>query len=111
MYLHNIKKLKNFFPFLLVLLFALGSCKVLQPYKHPETGSEKTLLRDQSVNDGTTIASIPWKNIFSDKNLQSLIEEAIKNNLDLQIAVARMKKAEAGLKQSKVTFLDRKSVV
>jgi outer membrane protein, multidrug efflux system len=104
MHLHNIKKFNKLVLCLLVLFFALNSCKILQPYKHPDVVSDKTLFRDLPVNDSTTVASIPWKNFFSDKNLQSLIEEALKSNPDLQVAVARVKKADAALKQSRAAF-------
>jgi NodT family efflux transporter outer membrane factor (OMF) lipoprotein len=104
MYLQNIKNYKRLILYFLVLIVALSSCKILEPFKQPDIVTEKTLFRDLPVNDSSTIASIPWKSFFSDKNLQSLIEEAIKNNPDLQIAVARMKKAEATLKQSKAAF-------
>jgi NodT family efflux transporter outer membrane factor (OMF) lipoprotein len=105
MYLQNIIKTKISFICLLVFVTILSSCKVLQPYKKPVVVSEEKLFRDLAINDSTNIADVPWKSLFTDKLLQNLIEEAINNNPDLQIAVARMKKAEANLKQSNAAFL------
>lgn len=90
--------------FTLVLIQGVSSCKMLQPYKYAETESETTLFRDQTTGDTLTIADIPWRNLFTDQNLISLIEEALRSNPDLQIAVAGMKKAEAALAQSRLAF-------
>jgi NodT family efflux transporter outer membrane factor (OMF) lipoprotein len=99
MHLRNI-----FIPFLVVLILALNSCKVLQPYKQPEIVSEETLYRDMATDDTSNIADLPWRTLFTDQYLVSLIEGALNNNPDLQIAVARMNKAEASLKQSRAAF-------
>jgi NodT family efflux transporter outer membrane factor (OMF) lipoprotein len=104
MYLQNIIKSKISFICLSLLIFFLSSCKILQPYKQPDIVSEEKLFRELAVNDSTNIADNPWKSLFTDKLLQNLIEEAINNNPDLQIAITRMKKAEANLKQSKASL-------
>jgi len=104
MYLQDILKLKKSFILLFGLIIFLSSCKILQPYKQPDIISQEKLFRDLAANDSTNIANIPWRSLFTDKLLQNLIEEAINNNPDLQIAVARMKKADANLRQSKSAF-------
>ena len=78
---------------------------MLQPYKRPDIVSEDKLFRDLSIGDTANIADIPWKSFFTDTHLQKLIDEALINNSDLQIALARMNKAEANLKQSKLAFI------
>jgi len=104
MYLQNIIKSITAFIWLFVLIIFLSSCKVLQPYKQPDVLSKEKLFRDLAINDSTNIADMPWRSLFTDKLLQNLIEEAIKNNPDLQIAITRMKKAEANFKQSKAAL-------
>ena len=104
MYLQNTIKQRITFIFLLGSFIFPGSCKILQPYKQPGVVSQEKLFRDLAANDSTNIANIPWRSLFTDKLLQNLIEEAINNNPDLQIAVARMKKADANLRQSKSAF-------
>ena len=42
-----------------------------------------------------SLADAPWFQVFDDPALQALIREAIANNLDLQIAVARVEEARA----------------
>ena len=104
MYLQNIIKSITAFIWLFVLIIFLSSCKVLQPYKQPDVLSKEKLFRDLAINDSTNIADMPWRSLFTDKLLQNLLEEAIKNNPDLQIAITRMKKAEANFKQSKAAL-------
>jgi len=92
---------------MLVVLTAtiLNSCKITESYTRPENPTETELYRDVNSTDSTTIANIPWKELFSDPYLQSYIEEALANNNDLKIAVARIKKAEANFKQSQAALL------
>lgn len=89
---------------LLMFMLILNSCKVLQPHKAPELSSDDKLYRELAISDTANIANVPWRSLFTDTLLQSLIEEAIINSPDMQIAVARMKKAEANLRQSKAAF-------
>ena len=79
----------------------LDSCKLAKPYKRPDHIAPDQLFRDHQVSDSNTIATISWSNMFQDSLLQSLIRKGIENNTDLAIAVARIKKAAAGFKQSK----------
>lgn len=103
---HNIRKhYISKFPWLIVLVLSMISCAVMQPHKLPELSADESLFRDLETTDSNTIADVPWDSLFTDPYLIALIDEAINNNPDLQIAVSRMKKAEAGLKQSKMAFL------
>jgi outer membrane protein, multidrug efflux system len=105
MFSKNIISLRRQFLYLLVPVLFLTSCKMLQPYKRPDIVSEDKLFRDLSIDDTANIADIPWKSFFTDTHLQKLIDEALINNSDLQIALARMNKAEANLMQSKLAFI------
>ena len=87
------------------LILMLSSCKVIQPHKMPDMSVDNKLFRDLVVSDTSNMANIPWKKLFSDPHLLTLIEEAVNNNRDLKIAEARMKKADANLRQSKAAFL------
>ncbi len=93
---------------LLVILAAAGflaSCRVTKPYQQPEAVADSKLSRDSTSTDTTTMADLPWTQLFTDPHLQALIREAIQNNLDLKIANARMDAAAANLRQSKQAFL------
>src|SRR5437899_4778791 len=43
--------------------------------------------------DATSFADQPWWDVFNDKALQTLINEALTNNHDLQVATARIEQA------------------
>ncbi|TWP26642.1 TolC family protein [Apibacter muscae] len=88
---------------ILALAGSLTSC-VTAKYETPEIIDNK-LYRDMNSKDSTTIADIPWSNFFKDINLQNLIKEGLQNNLDLQIAVTRIKQSEASLRSAKLGYL------
>ncbi|MBP1651539.1 MAG: efflux transporter outer rane subunit [Bacteroidetes bacterium] len=93
---------------LLVILTAATfavSCRVTKPYKQPENVADSKLYRDSTTTDSTTMADLPWTQLFTDPHLQALIKEGIENNLDLQVATARLEAAAANLRQSKQAFL------
>jgi outer membrane protein, multidrug efflux system len=90
---------------IIIAMIALcNSCKVTHPYTQPLDATNNKLYRGQSNTDTTNIANISWKQMFSDTLLQSLVQEGINNNLDLKVAVARIKSAAANFKQSKLVF-------
>ena len=97
------KLLKVIAPLMLAAL-AIAACKVTKPYRRAENIAGKSLYRDTTITDTTTIANIPWQQFFADSPLQRLIEEGVRNNLDLGIAVARIHEAEANFRQSKEAF-------
>lgn len=99
----KIKTIKAIWLMLLVVLF-LVSCKVTENYKRPTGIVTNNLYRDVNTADSTSLADIPWKVMFSDTLLQDLIQEGIDNNFDLKIAMARIKQAQANLRQSNATF-------
>lgn len=76
------------------LSIGLSSCQFVNKYKTPEIDTAD-LYRDMTSADTTTIANIPWSEYFTDPYLQAIIDEGINNNHDLQIALARIKQAEA----------------
>jgi NodT family efflux transporter outer membrane factor (OMF) lipoprotein len=89
---------------MLIVFMVMPSCRITETYKRPAGIAENGLYRDVTPSDSNTIADIPWKQIFTDTLLQDLIQEGIDSNLDLKIAVARIKQAQANLKQSKSAY-------
>ena len=88
----------------LLLTVVMTCCKITTPYRQAQNLAGANLYRDTTIADTTTIATLPWRQLFPDTVLQSLIQEGIDNNLDLKIAVARMRQAEANFRQSKAAF-------
>lgn len=83
---------------LLIVFFSLldTSCKLNEKYSSPEF-THDDLYRGVDGKDTTSLAQIPWEQVFTDTLLQQLIREGLENNLDLEIAMARMESAKANL--------------
>ncbi|MDO7849253.1 TolC family protein [Hymenobacter sp. M29] len=86
------------------LLPLLASCATLHPYKKPDEAAAN-LYRGVSTTDTTSVATMPWRAVFADAQLQKLLEEGLNQNLDLRIALTRIQRAEANLAQSRAAFL------
>lgn len=104
MHLNNNFRHRFWSAFFLCGLMAMASCKVTKIYQSPAGVANNNLYRGVSTTDSTSIASIPWNNLFTDTVLVSLIQEGISNNLDLKVAIARIQSASANFKQSKQAF-------
>ncbi len=63
------------------------------------------LYGSSETTDSVTIADKPWREIFAEDHLQKLINEGLKGNPDLQIAVQRVIQSEAYFSQSKANML------
>jgi outer membrane protein, multidrug efflux system len=87
---------------LLVLTFITVSCKVTHLGKFPEIKTENSLYRDVDISDSSNIALVSWRELFTDSCLQFIIEKTLSNNPDMEVAIARIKKAEAAFRQSRV---------
>jgi len=82
----------------------LASC-VTKKYQQPGLDVKGKLYRDTTVTDTATIANLPVNQLFTDTVLQNLINEGLRENLDLKTAVQRINEAQANLQQSKAAFL------
>ena len=72
--------------------------------KFPELRADQKLYRDLNISDSSGISSVPWRELFTDTCLQSIIEKALNNNPDMKVAVARVKKADAAFRQSRAQY-------
>ena len=93
-------------------VMALASCKSLySQYERPQVNT-KGLIRD-AVNDADTLAvtdtasfgNLPWRSVFTDPQLQQLIEKGLQHNPDLLNAALNVDIAENQLKAAKLAFL------
>jgi multidrug efflux system outer membrane protein len=79
--------------FLAVGLLAAG-CKVGPDYERPHVDVPEN-WRDVSAIEQNSLANTPWWDLFQDPKLQELIQIALTENKDLQIAVERIEEARA----------------
>ncbi|MBN2731208.1 MAG: TolC family protein [Balneolaceae bacterium] len=87
------------------LLVMLSSCLATKPYEKPDIETEDLYPFENVELDSTTLADMPWKELFKDRHLRNLIEEALANNLNLQDAIQQIRVAEANFYQGKMSLL------
>ena len=99
-----------------LMLFAasgllLASCGLYNKYERPEVNTQG-LVRDTlsltdtlAVNDTTSFGNLPWRSVFTDPQLQTLIQQGLDNNVDLLNAALSVKMVEAQLACAKLAFL------
>ena len=51
------------------------------------------------------MGNLPWKEVFTDPQLQALIEEGLANNVDMQAAILRVEEAKVMLTAAKLAYL------
>ena len=99
-----------------ILIIALSavlvaSCGLYNKYERPEVNT-RGLVRDALSPTDTLVATdtlsfgnMPWRTVFTDPQLQSLIEKALANNADLLNAALNVKMVSEALKVAKLAFI------
>ncbi len=99
-----------------IIIFAaatllMSSCGLYNKYERPEVDT-KGLIRDVTsdvdtlaVQDTASFGNLPWRSLFTDPQLQALIEQGLQKNVDLQNAALTVQMYEAMLKAAKLAFL------
>lgn len=82
----------------------LTGCGIYKPYTRPAVELDG-LYRDIPAEDTVTIASLSWRELFTDEHLQTLIETGLEQNTDLRIARLRTEAAEATLLNARLSYL------
>lgn len=85
-------------------VFMLWSCSTPQHFQR-NSADTAGLYGATETTDSVTIGDKPWQEIFSEPHLQQLIQEGLKNNPDLRIAIQKVVEAEAYLSQSRGALL------
>ncbi|MCR4772901.1 MAG: efflux transporter outer membrane subunit [Prevotella sp.] len=91
---------------------AFTGCKSLYgKYERPDVNT-KGIVRDVNsltdtlaVSDTASFGNLPWRSVFTDPQLQSLIQKGLDNNPDLLNAALNVKMAESQLKVAKLAFV------
>jgi multidrug efflux system outer membrane protein len=78
----------------------LGGCAIGPDYQRPSVAKPQT-FRGQATAEAASLADAPWWEVFQDPVLKGLIQEALRNNYDVQIAAARVQEARANVRVSR----------
>ena len=99
-----------------IMIFAaatllMGSCGVYNKYERPDVNTTG-LVRDAQndadtlvVQDTASFGNLPWRQVFTDPQLQALIEQGLEKNANLLNAALNVQMYEAMLKAAKLAFL------
>ena len=84
----------------------LSSCGIYTNY-HQKEEVPTDLYGEEVIIDTTSVSlgEMSWRNLFTDPQLQALIEKGLQNNTDLQSARLRVEQAEATMLSAKLAFL------
>lgn len=103
----NIQIMNNHqYRYLLVLIaIAVSACKVSKDIQTPQAQLPASFRNAAVTGDTTSIADIPYKSFFADATLQKLIDSAIAQNYDMQLAVKNIDEAQLVVKQVKWNYV------
>ena len=99
-----------------IMIFAaamllISSCGVYNKYERPDVETAG-LIRDAvsdidtlAVQDTASFGNLPWRALFTDPQLQALIEQGLQKNANLQNAALTVEMYETMLKAAKLAFL------
>jgi len=88
----------------LTLLMIISACNVSRNIETPKPALPAAFRNAVATADTSSIADIQWKNFFTDATLQQLIDSAISNNYDMQIALKNIESSRLLFKQTKFNY-------
>jgi NodT family efflux transporter outer membrane factor (OMF) lipoprotein len=111
----RIMKQKNFliFKYLNFIIAAtlLAGCGLYNKYERPEVKADG-IVRDPfsltdtlAVADTASFGNMPWRSVFTDPQLQELIQQGLDHNPDLLNAALNVKMVNEALKVARLAFL------
>ena len=89
----------------------MSSCRIYKSYERPENLPVEGLYRDTTTTTGIltsdtiNFGNMPWREVFTDPQLQVLIQKGLERNTDLQQAELSVKQAEATLSAARLAYL------
>ena len=92
-------------------ILLISSCGVYNKYERPDvetTGLIRDAFSDRdtlAVQDTASFGNMPWRAVFTDPQLQALIEQGLEKNANLQNAALTVQMYETMLKAAKLAFL------
>lgn len=87
----------------------MSSCGLYSKFKAPEAQVDNSIIRGYDelgiVADSVSFADVAWREVFTDPQLQVLIEKGLENNVDVHAAAVNVQKLEEALKCARLAFL------
>ncbi len=93
-------------------VLTMNSCAVYSKFQTPTESLIVDSLYNyiEATNDSTTIASLSWRELFTDEYLQQLIEQGLERNVDMNVARLNIEQAEIALRTARLSYLPSLSI-
>lgn len=88
----------------LTLSVIINACNVSRNIETPKPALPAAFRNAVTNADTSSIANIQWENFFTDTTLQQLIDSAIINNYDMQIALKNIESSRLLFKQTRFNY-------
>ena len=98
------------FGFLFSIVALTGCSSLNTTLSIPEKTIPDTFSPIVDKHQANTVASLNWREYFTDNNLQNLIDNAVKNNADLQMALQRIELSRSSVKLANGALLPQVSL-
>ncbi|MGN1226777.1 MAG: TolC family protein, partial [Candidatus Cryptobacteroides sp.] len=89
---------------LVLALISLNACSLYKKYDR-ELVAKQDLFGEINLPDSNSLATLPWKEVFTDPCLQELIDTALARNSDLLSAQHNVQEAMQRLKVARLGYL------
>lgn len=96
--------------FLFSMMGLTGCSSLNTALSIPEKTLPDTFTQTVDKQEAITVASVNWREYFTDNNLQNLLDEAVKNNPDLQMALQRIEISRSSIKLANGALLPQVSL-
>ena len=93
-----------------LLLLALSSCGVYKNYERPSDISTEGIYGRALSGDSLGMGDLMWREVFTDPQLQAIIERGLSQNANMRQADLRIQEAQNNLKAAKLAFLPSFSI-
>lgn len=92
--------------YIILCTLFLSSCNIYRKFERPEMNVAESYRNPDGTQstDTASIADLSWMEIYTDPNLQTLINYGLENNTDLLVAVEKVNEAKAALMSSRLAF-------
>lgn len=96
--------------FVAITAVLLQSCLATKEYQKPEVWNNASFNTNEVVKDSMAESVLPWQQVFTDTLLQEHIETALKNNLDIRVALENINQAQSYVSQGRMGYMPTFSI-
>jgi outer membrane protein, multidrug efflux system len=88
-----------------ILTLALTGCVVGPNYRRPAVVTPSVIRGAEGAPQNSSLADLPWWEVFSDPTLKGLVQKALAGNYNLRIAIRRIEQARELAAQARSEYL------